>query len=518
LKRIIFLIIGTLLVLGLVLPGCGTTPPTEEEVTWSFSTGFVRVGVAGDMGTSTGDMAWLGASIGAAQINGGGGVSVGGHVYNISLVKIDTDEMTDLSGISGKLAIIANIGNCDLFVGGFRTESVIVYRDEVMNAKKLFFNCGAATEVLQQSVVINYPMYKYWFKTTPYNESFLGMNVVKLIDTVARELRIQKGLAADANLTACIISENLKWARDEQVPTIKAGLPGINVNWKATYLVSSTVATETNNAVAWAVGNYTPDIIIPLFSGTMGVVYAGALLGYNGANVTDTMSIGINVYAQLKAPWAAGLGNPNPAAGAYAAYNVHLDTYADGVNQTALTYGFLTSFAAMTGGEYPLYTAATFDALFTVKAALTANGWDNAGVGAVNASDVIPWLESPSNAVLGTTGYPCVYQVAGTTAGGKPALTAAQVTALGVTPVGYVYNVNDWKMPIHTTHDLVYGIGRATGIGCQWQWTGAAWKKVGIWPRVITGANLTDQYGDWNFAYNGTVNISIPAFVLDGHL
>ena len=521
LKKIVFLIIASLLILGLVLPGCagdGGGNGAAPEVTWTFSTGKIRVGVCGDMGTATGDMAWAGASIGAATVNAMGGVNVGGHVYNISLVSVDTDEMTDLSGISGKLAIIANLNNCDLFMGGFRTESVIVYRDEVMDAKKLFFNCGAATETLQQSVVLNYPKYKYWFKTTPYNEHFLGMNVVKLIDSVARELRIQKGLAANATLTACILSENLKWARDEQVPTIKAGLPGINVDWKATYLVSSTVAAETNNALSWAIGNYTPDLIIPLYSGTMGVVYAGGLLAANGANTTDTMSVGINVYAQLKQPWAAGLGNPNPAGGAFCAYNVHLDTYADGVNQTALTYGFLAAFAAAAGGEYPLYTAATYDACFTVKAALAANGWDNAGVGAVNASDIIPWLETPANAVLGTTGYPCVYPVAGTTAGGKPALTSAQVAALNVMPAGWVYNVNDWKMPIHTTHDLVYGIGRATGLGAQWQWTGAAWKKVGIWPRVIANATLKDQYGDWNFAYAGTQNISIPAFVLDGHL
>jgi branched-chain amino acid transport system substrate-binding protein len=521
LKKIVFLIIASLLVLGLILPGCagegGGGNGGEEEVVWSFSTGKIRVGIANDMGTAAGDMAWAGAGIAAGMINAMGGVNVGGHVCNISLVKIDTDELTDLSGISGKLAIIANLNSCDLFMGGIRTESVIVYRDEVMDAKKLFFDCGAATETLQQSVVVNYPKYKYWFKSTPYNEHFLGMNVIKLIDTVARELRVQKGLAANATLTACIIAENLKWAKDEQVPTIVAGLPGIDVTHQATYLVSSTVAAETNNAVAWAVGNYTPDIIIPLYSGTMGVVYCGALLGYNAANVTDTMSIGINVYAQFKAPWAAGLANPNPGAGAYVAYNCHLDTWCDGLNQTPMTYPFFSTFVGVVG-DYPMYTAGTYDALFVLKAAIAAKGWSNAGVGAVNASDIIPYLENPANAIPVTTGSPCTYQVAGTTTGGKPALTSAQVAALNVMPAGWVYNVNDWTMPIHTTHDLVYGIGRATGLGAQWQWTGAVWKKVGIWPRVIAGADLKDQYGDWNFAYPGTQNISIPSFVLDGHL
>ncbi len=71
-------------------------------------------------------------------------------------------------------------------------------------------------------------------------------------------------------------------------------------------------------------------------------------------------------------------------------------------------------------------------------------------------------------------------------------------------------------MPPHTTHDLVYGPGYLTGVGCQWQWDEGAgmWRKFGVWPREVAGADLKDQYGDWNFAYTGTKDLILnPAAV-----
>ncbi len=77
-------------------------------------------------------------------------------------------------------------------------------------------------------------------------------------------------------------------------------------------------------------------------------------------------------------------------------------------------------------------------------------------------------------------------------------------------------------MPPHTTHDLAYGPGLLTGIGAQWQWDGTAgtWKKVGVWPMDFGDEYdeaLTDQYGCWNFAYNGTKSLVIPQNIIEHH-
>jgi hypothetical protein len=236
------------------------------------------------------------------------------------------------------------------------------------------------------------------------------------------------------------------------------------------------------------------------------------------------MSVGINVMAQLKSPWLANLHHaPGENATLPAcAYEVVLDTWAEGLNQTSKTAAFLDAFMAYSGGEYPLDTAATYDALFGLKTAIEAVAWYEAvnGTAYARADDIIKWLEAPANAQVTTTGSTTYYPRPGTTAAGKPALTNAQVRSLyDIDSYNYTYDAKDWMMPPDTTHDLVYGPGYWTGIGAQWQWDAIAgqWQKVGVWPCVLSGANLTDQYGDWNFAYNGTKALIIPQNVIDRH-
>ncbi|UCD21613.1 MAG: hypothetical protein JSW22_06115, partial [Chloroflexota bacterium] len=108
-----------------------------------------------------------------------------------------------------------------------------------------------------------------------------------------------------------------------------------------------------------------------------------------------------------------------------------------------------------------------------------------------------------------------VYPQPGTTSGGSPALSEAQVLALypHIGTAGYpAYDAANWTMPHHTTHDLVTGPGYMTGVGCQWQWDAGAsqWKKFGVWPTDFGGGtDLKDQYGDWNFEYTGTKAIML---------
>ena len=266
-----------------------------------------------------------------------------------------------------------------------------------------------------------------------------------------------------------------------------------------------------------------PHFVIPIFSADAGVLYDELRASY----APNAMSVGINVMAQLKSPWGAGNLTTAPSGGPACAYEVILDNWAEGLNQTSKTAAFLTSFMNSTSGEYPLYTADTYDALFTVKAAIEAVAKYDAvnGTAYANADDIIKWLEDPTNAQVTTTGNITYYPRPGTTAAGKPALTEAQVRSLydlDSYNYTYTYEAKDWTMPPHTTHDLVYGPGRLTGIGVQWQWDATAdqWKKVGVWPMYFGdeyNATLTDQYGCWNFAYNGTQALVIPQNVINHH-
>jgi len=154
-KRIVFLIIASMLVLGLVLPGCGETTPTEEVI-YTFEDGEIVIGIAGEVGHATGDMQMLGATMAAGAINGAGGVVIDGVAHNITLQVVDTKEVSDETGETGYTALAAAIDDLDLVMGGFRTESLEVYREVVMDAEKIFLCCGASTEALSRSVVHNY--------------------------------------------------------------------------------------------------------------------------------------------------------------------------------------------------------------------------------------------------------------------------------------------------------------------------------------------------------------------------
>ena len=499
-KKIIFLIIASLLVIGLVLPGC-ENGNGDEDVIYTFEDAEIIVGIAGQPDHVTGQFQALGATMASGMINGGGGVTIGGVAHNITLQIINTNEASDETGETGAIAMAAAIDTVDFVMGGFRTEALEYYREVAMDAEKIFFCCGAATELLSHSCVTNYDKYKYWFKTTPPNEYFLGSTVLRNVDAAAIQLRAALNMSPGAHLDAVIISENLKWARDEQVPLLEAGLPALNVTNLETYLVDSLDSASTSGALADVVANYDPHIIIPLYSGAMGVVYAATLAGYCSATLICPMSVGINVYAQLNSPWVSYPGAQ--------AYHVFLDTWATGVTQTSKTAAFLATFMAYSGGEYPLYTAATYDACFILQTCLEEVGYVEGGVGKADADDIIAWYEDPDNAQESSTGYAVTYQQAGREVAGEPALTEAQVRDIyDIDSYGYSYDMNDWLMPCHTTHDLAYGPGLVTALGAQWQFVSGNWTKVGVWPAA--GYGSTDQYGDWDFEYTGTVPLVIP--------
>jgi hypothetical protein len=522
-KRIVFLIMASLLVIGFVLPGCGEARP--QPALYVFEGGKINIGIAGELDSTAGAMQWAGATLAQDTINRNGGIDIDGVSYILELVTIETGEETvDPTGLTGVSALTEVIDDVDFILGGFRAEAVEFYRDVAMEKGVIFIDCGAAPEALQHSVVDDYAGYRSWFKGTPYNEYFLSQSVVRTLGAVAIKLREEMGVAADYALNATIIADNLEWAY-KQVVVIRELLGDINVNLvQYPYWVDATGSTVGMQNVLTSIAGLDPQFIIPVFSADAGVLYDVLRASY----VPNAMSVGINVFAQLKAPWAAKLSNPPGENQPACAYEVILDTWAEGLEQVPGKTGpFLTAVMNSTSGEYPLNTAATYDALLGLKAAIEAVAWYDAekGVACAWADDIVQWMEDPANAQVTTTGLTAYYPRSETTAAGKPALTEAQVRSLydlDSYNYTYTYDAKDWTMPAHTTHDLAYGPGLLTGVGAQWQWDAQAgqWKKVGVWPMDFGDEYdeaLTDQYGCWNFEYNGTKPLVIPQNVIDHH-
>jgi hypothetical protein len=521
-RRIVLLVLVGLLVIGLLIPGCAGEPE-PEPVLYVFEDGKINIGIAGQLNCTAGAMQWVGARLAQEEINDNGGIDVGGVSYILELVPLETGEDTvDPTGLAGILNLTAEIDDVDFILGGLRPEAVAAYRDVAMEKGVIFVNCGAAAETLQHSVVDDYTGYRCWFKGTPYNEYFLGQSVVRTLGAVATKLRDEMGVAADYTLKAAIIADNLAWAY-EQVMVITALLNGIGVDLVHTpYWVDVTGNTGGIQSALTSIADLDPQFIIPVFSADAGAVYDTL----RASCVPNALSVGINVMAQLKAPWSANLTTAPPG-GPACAYEVVLDTWAEGLEQTEKTAPFFTAVMSLALGEYPLNTAATYDALLELKAAIEAVGWYDVEEGAACAwaDDIVGWMEDPVNARVSTTGLTAYYPRPGTTAAGKPALTEAQVRSLydlDSYNQTYTYDAKDWTMPAHTTHDLAYGPGLLTGIGAQWQWDDESgeWRKVGVWPMDFGDEYddaLTDQYGCWNFAYNGTKPLVIPQNIIDHH-
>jgi branched-chain amino acid transport system substrate-binding protein len=502
------------------------TTNDDYEITANFEeTPSVTFAIAGPMSDFQGQMQWDGALIAADEINAAGGVIINGTKCPVELVKVETKETTEgEDGSTGITNLEAVIDNVDFVVGGFNTENVVVYREVAMDAHKIFMNCGAASGSLQYSAVEDYDRYKYWFKSSPYNGVFVVKSLLKMTATVGMVLRqTLKGygdavaedyrVPGDGRLRVHILMEDAPWCAG----VLAAGqmyLPLIGFNVIGTTLVSAEASDITSELSAIAATK--PHIIFTAFRGPVSDVYSTqkAELGI------PAMTIGINVPGELKSHWANTDGKCNG--------EIMLTTWAEGLQNTAKTAAFFDAFVAKTG-EYPHYTAGTYDAIYQLKEAIeavsAAHGWDNIAdvVDPANIDALIQYLETSFyTGAAGTIAYyPMPAVTLNATPPGLSALSEAQVLSLydlasydktyvqSVWRCGYVTTTQYPDPEPHIAHDIIYGPGYQTGIGSQWQ----DGHKVGIWPLDLGDeydAGWTDQYGNWNFEYPGTVDVVIP--------
>jgi branched-chain amino acid transport system substrate-binding protein len=512
-KRIVSFVIATLLVIGLVIPGCAAGDGVED------TRPPITFAIAQAMTDITGEHAWDAATMARDEINAGAGVNVGGVYHRIALVRVDTNEVlgTAEQGVSALLSVIDKV---DFVLGGFRTENLEVYREVAMDAKKLFMGCGTSTMSLTYSVMQDYDRYKYFFRVTPCNDAFLLTSLSAMTsaagaalkdallaegDAVAEDYRVP----GDGRLRVAVIAEYAVWPAEtatallHKVTTLGYALVG-------SWLVSA-AATDISTELS-AIAATKPHIIFVAFSGPVGEVYSRqkADLGI------PAMTIGINVPGQTKVHWTNSDGKCNG--------ELYLDGWAEDMAMGPKTLDFFDTFVN-NFGDYPGYTAITYDAIYQLKEAIeavsAANSWDNIAdvIGPTHIDTLIEYIET--NEWAAGVFYPAAYypMPAVDMGGGKHALSEAQVRdlypSLGTySETGWMAHPDfifgqDLNTVGHLPHDLVYGPGYVTAIGSQWQ----DGHKVGVWPMDLGDEYdeaLTDQYGCWNFEYPGTVDVMIP--------
>ncbi|MFW9896105.1 MAG: ABC transporter substrate-binding protein [Candidatus Thorarchaeota archaeon] len=449
---VIIAVIGTGIGLGayffLLAPGAGEyvwtaadAPGAPSNITASQ---IIKIGCAGDLGEIQGDGNWEGAYLAAKKINQAGGLDVGGTTYYFGVTAEDTDEsnpnLVTSRGVAAARRLIYN-KKVDYAMGGFRSEALLAYQEEFMDAQMIFIDTGAATDIFCENVNNSYSRYKYFFRFMPINSTSLGGQIIATL--VGFILTMNATYPNHEVKQIGILAEDLTWVSGI-VAAIQAYIPlytnlTTGGTWEAEVLTPilydiTLSATDMNTHLA-TFQSQGADIVIPVISAQGGIL----MMQQYALNTYDYLIFGIDVQSQLDTFWADSSGA--------CAYETIMQTLHE-TNKTANSLQFWNDFKTEWGHE-PLYTAVgAYDAVMGLKDAINATQ-------SFAENDIIAEFESwtPSNPHPGVGG-------------------------------GGAWNPQ--------THDLIAGYPFGYTLWCQWQPGGV--KKVvpaSIYPAwLATGSYL----------------------------
>jgi branched-chain amino acid transport system substrate-binding protein len=309
---------------------------------WGAKT--IKIGVIGPMQFVQGKGHWNGAVMAAEEINAKGGVKVGDKRMKIELVKADSNEFLNVTDATNAMELLMSRDRVDFVVGGFRSEAVLAMQDIAMDYKKIFIGCGAAHPELCLRVAKDYDTYKYFFRGTPINSSFLVRTSFIQMATVAGIMKAKLGIP---KIRIAVVAEKAMWA-DPLIPACKGFIPKLGHEISGIWRPSP-VATDVTAELS-AIQRANTHIILTFFSSSVGIPFARQA----GELKIPAALVGINVESQKTGFWQATQGQGN--------YVMTLNTYNENVEVNELTKPFIDTYMKRFG-EPPTYTADTYSAI-----------------------------------------------------------------------------------------------------------------------------------------------------------
>jgi branched-chain amino acid transport system substrate-binding protein len=386
---------------------------------WAVAFGQeIKIGVIGPMQFVQGQGHWNGATMAAEEINAKGGIQVGNKKMKIQLIKADSNEFINITDATNTMERLMTKDKVDFVIGGFRTEAVLPMQDIAMEAKKIFIGVGAATDEICTRVAKDYKTYKYWFRGSPFNSTYLVTTSFVHLGTVAAVLK-QQSLNIP-KIKVAIVAEKAMWA-EGMVALAEANIPKLGMEVAGIWRPSDKATDMT--AELSAIQRSEAHIIFTIFSASVGITFARQA----GELKIPAMQVGINVEAQKDGFWQATqkMGN----------YVFTMNTYARGVEYNELTKPFVDGYIKRFG-EVPPYTADTYAAIiYTLAPAIEK-------VGTLDSDKIVAFMENDVHK----------------------------------SPSGVVAYLKDAEgRPLH---ELRWGPGYLTSLGVQWQ----DGELKGVWP------------------------------------
>jgi len=384
---------------------------------WGAKT--IKIGVIGPMKFVQGIGHWNGATLAAEQINARGGVKVGDKMMQIELVQADSNEFLNVTDATNAMERLITQDRVNFVVGGFRTEAVLPMQDIAMEHKVIFIGCGAAHPQLCTRVAENYDTYKYFFRGTPFNSTYLVRMAFINLNYVAG---IMKQTLNIPKIKVAIVAEKAMWA-DPIVKKTEVVIPQQGMELAGTWRPSP-VATDVTAELS-AIQRSGAHIIFTIFSSSVGIPFARQA----GELKIPAVQVGVNVEASKDGFWQATQGRGN--------YVMTTSTYALGQEYNELTKPFVEGYVKRFG-ETPTYTADTYAVIFYTLAPAMEQA------GTLDSDKIVSIMENRAP-----------YKV--------PADNAVE------------YLKDPEGKPLH---DLRWGPGYSHGNAVQWQ----NGKLVGVWP------------------------------------
>lgn len=314
----------------------------------------VRIAVLGPMAFVQGENHWAGAEMARDEVNGAGGIAVGGKKLKIELVRVDTNEIQSVPDATNAAERAISRDKADFLVGGFRSEAVLAMQEVAMDNKKLFLGAGAADAKLGANVEKDYARYKYWFRVSPLNSPGLGRTLFAVLGEISGQIR--RDLEKETPKVA-ILAEKVIWT-EAIVKAAQANLPKMKMEVVGLWQPSPTANDVT--AELAAIDRAGADIVFTALSGPVGIVVGRQM----GERNMKAIAFGINVEGQKDGFWAATAGKGN--------YVATLDTYGE-VEMTPKMVGFVRAFKKRYD-RMPTYNAGTYDAIMMLKEAMEKAG------------------------------------------------------------------------------------------------------------------------------------------------
>jgi len=171
----------------------------------------IKIAVVGPMTHLLGQDHRDGAKLAIEEINGKGGIKIGGEIKKLKLYVVDTNEIMDPDGAVKKLAKVISQENPSFIVGGFRSEAVLGMQQYAMEKKMIFIVCGAAFKHITNLVERFYEKYKYTFRIMPLDHVSMGTLNQMILMYVLDEVKSALGIK---NPKIAVVAEDAFWTGD----------------------------------------------------------------------------------------------------------------------------------------------------------------------------------------------------------------------------------------------------------------------------------------------------------------